>query len=196
MKAYVISLSKIPASLDSGTQTLESLKKMGFDATMFEGIYGNEAVELFRQEGREIHPFTVIVEDITDEERKKYKKIKPFLRYQYYRDRRVPVDKEMHDKMSKPGVLGCFYSHYSLWKKCIELNEPIYIFEDDVIFVRNFTPVDFNHVLIVALGKTYYKTKYKEEFENPTKQPRRRKWPHPSMPGAVGYGITPNAAKN
>jgi hypothetical protein len=34
-------------------------------------------------------------------------------------------------KMLRPGVLGCFYSHYRLWQKCIDLNEPIFIFEDD-----------------------------------------------------------------
>ena len=29
---------------------------------------------------------------------------------------------------------GCFLSHYSLWKKCIELKEPIIILEHDVEF--------------------------------------------------------------
>lgn len=28
--------------------------------------------------------------------------------------------------------LGCFASHYELWKKCIELDEPILIFEDNL----------------------------------------------------------------
>jgi glycosyl transferase family 25 len=31
------------------------------------------------------------------------------------------------------GELGCFASHFSLWSKCIELNEPILILEDDLI---------------------------------------------------------------
>lgn len=29
------------------------------------------------------------------------------------------------------GELGCFASHYLLWEKCIELNEPIVVVEDD-----------------------------------------------------------------
>ncbi|MDR9424093.1 MAG: glycosyltransferase family 25 protein [Marinobacter sp.] len=29
------------------------------------------------------------------------------------------------------GELGCFTSHYSLWQKCVELNEPIVVIEDD-----------------------------------------------------------------
>lgn len=30
-----------------------------------------------------------------------------------------------------PGELGCFASHYLLWEKCLELNEPIVVIEDD-----------------------------------------------------------------
>jgi len=35
-------------------------------------------------------------------------------------------------KMTK-GEVGCFLSHVSLWKHCININEPIIIFEDDAI---------------------------------------------------------------
>jgi GR25 family glycosyltransferase involved in LPS biosynthesis len=31
------------------------------------------------------------------------------------------------------GEVGCFLSHYGLWQKCIALNEPICIIEDDII---------------------------------------------------------------
>jgi GR25 family glycosyltransferase involved in LPS biosynthesis len=37
---------------------------------------------------------------------------------------------------SKPGVVGCFLSHYTLWKKCLSIGEPIAIFEEDVIFQK------------------------------------------------------------
>src|SRR3990167_4579570 len=30
------------------------------------------------------------------------------------------------------GELGCFASHYLLWQKCVELNHPIVVMEDDV----------------------------------------------------------------
>lgn len=33
-------------------------------------------------------------------------------------------------------VAGCFASHYLLWKKCIELNEPIVVLEHDARFLR------------------------------------------------------------
>lgn len=33
--------------------------------------------------------------------------------------------------------IACFLSHRALWKKCVELNEPIAIFEDDAIFSKH-----------------------------------------------------------
>lgn len=31
------------------------------------------------------------------------------------------------------GELGCFASHFKLWEKCLELNQPIMVMEDDII---------------------------------------------------------------
>lgn len=42
------------------------------------------------------------------------------------------------------GQLGCFASHYLLWQKCIELNQPIIVMEDDAILLDNFSStIDF-----------------------------------------------------
>lgn len=41
------------------------------------------------------------------------------------------------------GEVGCFLSHYFLWKKCIEKNEPIIIFEDDVLVKKE---IPFNEI--------------------------------------------------
>jgi len=38
--------------------------------------------------------------------------------------------------MVRPGTQGCFLSQYNLWKKCVELQEYINIFEHDVIFKK------------------------------------------------------------
>ena len=40
-------------------------------------------------------------------------------------------------KKNRLGVIGCFFSHYYLWKKCIELNEAIIILEHDGYVIRN-----------------------------------------------------------
>lgn len=37
-------------------------------------------------------------------------------------------------KSLSKGQLGCYASHYLLWKKCVELNKPIIILEDDIVF--------------------------------------------------------------
>lgn len=38
----------------------------------------------------------------------------------------------------KLGEIGCCLSHFFLWRKCIQLNEPIFILEDDINFADNF----------------------------------------------------------
>ncbi|MCL9780338.1 glycosyltransferase family 25 protein [Vibrio sp. S4M6] len=42
-------------------------------------------------------------------------------------------------KMPSKGEVGCYASHYLLWKKCIELNEPIIILEDDISLCQSFS---------------------------------------------------------
>jgi GR25 family glycosyltransferase involved in LPS biosynthesis len=46
-----------------------------------------------------------------------------------------PEGKHKVDRRGK-GVLGCFLSHYSLWKKCVKNNIPIGVLEYDAIFIR------------------------------------------------------------
>ena len=51
------------------------------------------------------------------------------------------VNKQIFTKGSKiysNGAVGCALSHLQLWDKCIELNKPIIILEDDAIVSRNF----------------------------------------------------------
>jgi GR25 family glycosyltransferase involved in LPS biosynthesis len=50
------------------------------------------------------------------------------------------------------GVLGCFLSHFLLWKKCIELQEPIGIFEYDALMVSPITPELLNYTDVLHLG--------------------------------------------
>lgn len=37
-----------------------------------------------------------------------------------------------HDTRITDGEVGCFISHYNMWKLCVKLNETIYISEDDI----------------------------------------------------------------
>lgn len=38
--------------------------------------------------------------------------------------------------VKRPGARGCFHSHFSLWQHCVELAQPIVIFEHDVKIVQ------------------------------------------------------------
>lgn len=42
-------------------------------------------------------------------------------------------------RLATPGEIGCFASHRSLWRHCIELNEPILIMEDDFSLTAEFS---------------------------------------------------------
>ncbi|WP_017006488.1 glycosyltransferase family 25 protein, partial [Enterovibrio norvegicus] len=40
-------------------------------------------------------------------------------------------------KMPSKGELGCYGSHYLAWAKCIALNEPVIVIEDDIELIDN-----------------------------------------------------------
>jgi glycosyl transferase family 25 len=63
--------------------------------------------------------------NLSDTELKKY--VHPATYNQIKQKREVDM---LH--MGSKGGVGCFISHKNLWKKCIELNEPIIICEDDI----------------------------------------------------------------
>jgi len=198
MKAYVISLSNIESSIVTAKSVLKELSKQGFAAELFEGTYGNDAVILYEKEKRSVHPYGIKSIPLSDDELESLKTTLPadlHQRYSLNGFKRAPLGEKEQARMVRPGVLGCFYSHYRLWQKCVELNEPIFIFEDDVIFKRAYIPVDWQDVLIVALGKDLYKTKYADVYETPQDGPVALDFLRTSMPGAVGYGIKPQAAK-
>lgn len=43
---------------------------------------------------------------------------------------------------NRPGIQGCFLSHWFLWKKCIELNQQIIILEHDAVIEMKWKKVD------------------------------------------------------
>jgi len=53
----------------------------------------------------------------------------------HYKLTKVPKPKKSIKK-GRPGVLGCFFSHYYLWKQCSEQSEPFCILEHDGYFIR------------------------------------------------------------
>lgn len=80
--------------------------------------------------------------------------------------------------LQRPGTAGCFLSQYRLWNHCININEPICIFEHDVIFKK-------------PMGETEDCDVYKFEGFQKAKPIPAGIW----YEGARAYKITPQGAK-
>jgi GR25 family glycosyltransferase involved in LPS biosynthesis len=166
--AFVIGLSQIPSSAESSKRVVQALEDFGIHAQHWEGTYGNDAIELFKRLGREIQPTSF---------------------------KGNPIDADYIKSCSRPGVMGCFHSHYRLWQHCVDLETNILIFEDDVIFERGFEPVEWTDVLLVATGKSVHTHEfYSEKLYSPSGDPAAVGFKGKVMPGAVGYGLTPAGA--
>lgn len=199
MKAFIIYLPDRPHSVEHSAYMLETLKSWRIKAELFEGVRGDVAVKLAQRAGKVLYPYSIKNRQLDEKDIENL--IRPELyeefkkKYQYQIVERKPIAEAHIGKLSRPGVVGCFYSHYALWQKCVELNEPIMIFEDDVKFYRNYRPVEFEGVLILSLGKSSFLTDPQKTYlENPEGRPSARPWRNFSMPGASGYAITPDAA--
>jgi GR25 family glycosyltransferase involved in LPS biosynthesis len=172
MKNFIICLSQIEASLITAEHLKRQLESYGEDVELFEGTYGNDAVDMMVQEGRVFHPWGIKGPDCPAD----------------------PNDKSVL-KASTPGVKGCFYSHYRLWQRCAELNQPIIIWEDDIVLSRAYCPIEFEDVLVIALGHPTKSQGYIQYLENPTGYPEAQEYRQTSMPGCCGYAIKPHAAR-
>ena len=87
-------------------------------------------------------------------------------------------DAKCRSMMSRPGVQGCFISHWQLWNQCCSTNQAIGIFEHDIEFVKPYLPVEFKHILKL------------EGFDRKKSRPGGE-W----YEGARAYYITPAAAQ-
>jgi glycosyl transferase family 25 len=199
MKAFIIYLPSREHSVQHSAYMLETLKSYGLDAYLHNGVPGDVAVKLATKSKKTLYPYSIKNRTINDADLQRL--IRPELyeefkqRYHYNIVERQVIGENHIGKLSRPGVVGCFYSHYSLWEKCVQLSEPIMIFEDDVKFYRGWYPVAFDGVLILSLGKSSFLTEPNKTYlENPTGVPRAVPWRNFSMPGASGYALTPDAA--
>ena len=105
------------------------------------------------------------------------------------------TDKDWIDPLNKThithGEVACFLSHYHLWAKCIVMNEPIIILEDDVIVSDRFS--------IDEVKETFdkgYNFMYLGHKEMGTSSIIDDKFVVPDYPyWTVGYALTPLAAQ-
>jgi hypothetical protein len=55
--------------------------------------------------------------------------------------------------MTKPGTWGCFFSHWHLWNRCVDLNEPLVILEHDAVIEDRWR--SFNLKSLTKLHENY-----------------------------------------
>ena len=101
----------------------------------------------------------------------------------------IPRHEEVYDISAE---MGCFASHYLLWEKCVELNEPIMILEDDVEFHAPVLPLRFKE--IIHLGEPYPQ-RNKEIMATIPNKHQEAYHPFDHLLGAYAYGVTPVAAR-
>lgn len=170
MKSYIICLSRIESSLDSATKVKAALDQFGIEAELFEGTYGDEAREQYLSQGRRWHPWGFKGPD-------------------------RPYPEDFRDEIPPAGEIGCFYSHYRLWQLCAELDQPIMVFEDDVVLVRPYQPVEWDDVLSLAFSHAKKMPRYQHFLDTPKGEPKAEQYGQASMPGNGGYAIHPHAAR-
>ena len=59
--------------------------------------------------------------------------------------------------MSKRGTWGCFFSHWNLWHRCIELDQPMIVLEHDAIIQEHWRLIEIDEAMIKL--HRYYKAK-------------------------------------
>lgn len=87
----------------------------------------------------------------------------------------------------KENAIACFLSHYTLWKKCVELNENIFILEHDAVIIDKID-MNINFKGVLSLGKPSY-----GKFSKP-QIGISRLTSKDYLPGAHAYMIKPSAA--
>lgn len=60
---------------------------------------------------------------------------------QVWNENNLSLYVKLNDTAKTSGVKGCFLSHFLLWKKCLELNETIIIFEHDAVMIRDLPDI-------------------------------------------------------
>ena len=199
MKAFIIYLPSKPHSVEHAKSMMATLHGYGLEPELYQGVNGVDAMIMKDKDNRVLYPYSIKTTTLSDEELAHY--IRPEKFKDFKQNHHINILKKQyigHDngKMNMPGVVGCFYSHYMLWKKCVELDEPIMIFEDDVKFYRGWIEVDWKDILILSLGKTaYLNPPYDDYLNNPSGNVQPYEWHTNSMPGTSGYAIKPKAAR-
>lgn len=104
---------------------------------------------------------------------------------------------------------ACFTNHIRIWKKCLELNEPVVFLEQDVGNVRKWDNTSFNEILILNADSAFKQSVFDHvenkpwlrkgccKYDNsPLIYRHNNQWKGSRMiPGTGSYAVTPKGAK-
>lgn len=85
--------------------------------------------------------------------------------------------------------LSAFLSHLSLWEKCVELNQPIIIFEHDAVVV-NTLPLNVSFESLMSIGEPSY-----GQYGIGGTIGVNKLFSKPYLPGAHAYMLKPSGAR-
>ena len=99
------------------------------------------------------------------------------------------IDPLLNTPLTK-GEVGCFLSHWEVWKKCVEMNEPVMVLEDDARITDRFSMEEIEQYLqtysFLYLGWKEMKTSV--PIDGVVVEPVYPYW-------TLAYVITPESAK-
>lgn len=118
MKVYIIKMPWNETSCLLAKNAYQSCEKMGYETEYLNALVSEDVEKYFDE--------------------KKMKEI--------FNDQ-VPYYNVHKQYIQLKGMRGSVCSHIMLWEKCIELNEPIIIFEHDALMTSEWKPVQWQDIL-------------------------------------------------
>tara|TARA_E500000178_G_scaffold355993_1_gene430968 strand:+ start:2306 stop:3004 length:699 start_codon:yes stop_codon:yes gene_type:complete len=183
MKAFIIYIKNHEGSTATANLTLESCEKHGYSAELYEGIT----------------PSTLSAWE------EKYKLENKVLNPSHMYDRQIGINGSEFTYQCK---YSNFLNHYTLWNKCVELDEKIIILEHDALAVSEWKNPKFDELLVLNVRSGLYGEEldklrkpelykgvhdYKNKYLN---YKAKNIWFDASMiPGTASYAISPKGAK-
>ena len=181
MKAYIITLTTNPKSLNAARRCIDSAN---IPISIFDAVTEVDAERVMREEGLVW----------------KY----PWKGEEY--DMKAGLKKSAYQTAYPLRRVACFLSHYMLWKTCVEKNQPLLILEHDAIFIQPFDETAFMKAEcdIISLNDPRGATRKAQDFHaklqgKPQTIQRVPTIDDPmvpqGLPGNSAYIIKPNGAK-
>mgnify|MGYP001165210598 FL=1 len=186
MNAYIIVLAESDTSIEAAQRCRLSTK---MELTSWDATTANDAEYDLKKAGLEwTYPWQGVTNDL-----------------------RTGLKLTAYQTANPRARIGCFMSHYTLWKQCILENTPILILEHDAIFIREISDKDMRLIVespygIIGINDPRGATRRSGEYHNLTQDwgdvndlvvqaPKIDDWSIPQgIAGNSAYIIKPAAA--